>query len=65
MKASVANNAVKIDWMDETWEAWSDLKQAEEYKELVNMSNRRLSQAAEHNKKGTGKGKKGSAGTGQ
>ena len=65
MKVSVADNAVKIDWMDQTWEAWSDLQQAEEYKKLLIMSNTRLSQGAEHKKKGTGKGKKGGAGTGQ
>lgn len=65
MNVSVADNAVSIDWTNETWEAWSDLNQAKNYKELVHVSNRRLSQAAEHKKKGTGKGKKGGAGASQ
>ena len=39
MKVSVQDNAVKIDWMDPTWEAWSDLQDAQEYKDLLVMSN--------------------------
>ena len=59
MKVSVVDDAMKVDWIDPTWEAWSELQQAEEYVELVRSSNQRLTQAAEHKKKGIGKGSKG------
>jgi hypothetical protein len=64
LKVSIAKSEIKIDWLDPTWEAWNELLNTEEYKELVQMSNKRLSQAAEH-KKGMGKGNKGGAGVSQ
>ena len=64
MKVSIAENEIKVDWLDATWEAWHDLLNTDGYKELVKMSNRRLSQAAE-NKKGMGKGNKEGAGASQ
>ena len=62
-KVRVETDKINVEWLDGAWADWKDLHDSAKYTQLKEENNKRLTQAAEYQKKkGNGKGK---AGTGQ
>ena len=55
--ATIADGRLQMARADPTWEAWEDLDNSEEMKELLNEGSKKLKQAAENRAAGLGKGK--------
>ena len=53
--ARIENESLKLDWKDETWEQWKELKESNEFVDLVQVANSKIKKSLSALGKGKGK----------
>lgn len=56
LNAKVVDDALKLEWLSETWKSWEELQSSPELKKLRDIANDRLARSKASSGKGKGKG---------
>ena len=61
LKATVVDNKITLEWLEETWRLWQELQTSSELRSLIDVADKKLSKTFEGQAKGKGKKASGSA----
>ena len=59
LQVTIAQNRLKLEWLDQTWAEWKELQNSSELNQLMAVANDKLSKSAAAIGKGKGKGPNG------
>ena len=56
LSTSIMDGTLKLHWLDDAWNAWTELQESQEVQQLIETANEKFSKAGAMNSKGKGKG---------